>query len=109
MGLGELGIRGQLLGQSLSAVDDRYGYGDYVSLVHASVRHHQHLDRYLYVAGPFLIFPKQGSATSFTEIALLVCESLVPEPTGGSVEFYASQMYRHVFRVIRVSDSIHHL
>ena len=35
------------------------------------------------MAGPFQIPPKQGSATSFLGINLLVCESLVPEPTGG--------------------------
>ena len=26
----------------------------------------------------------------------------------GSVGFYVGKMYRHMFRVIRVSDSIHH-
>ena len=30
-----------------------------------------------------MILPKQESATSFLGITLLVCESLVPEPTGG--------------------------
>ena len=59
VGPGELGIRGQLLGQSLRAVGDRYNYGDYVSLVHAGDRQHQQLGRCLYVAGPFRILPKQ--------------------------------------------------
>ena len=36
-----------------------------------------------YMAGPFLIVSKQESATSFLGIILLVCKSLVPEPTGG--------------------------
>ena len=30
-----------------------------------------------------MILPKQGSATSFLGITLLLCESLMPEPTGG--------------------------
>ena len=38
----------------------------------------------LYVAVPFRILPKQGSATFFLGINLLVCESLVPGPTGGA-------------------------
>ena len=29
-----------------------------------------------------MVLPKQGPATSFLGITLLVCESLMPEPTG---------------------------
>ena len=69
--------------QKLLSRRQRYNNGDYASLIYAGVRQHQPLDRCLYVAGPFLILPKEGSATSFRGITLLVCESPVPEPTGG--------------------------
>ena len=47
-------------------LNDRYNYGDFVSLVHAGGRQHQQLDGCLalYVAGPFQILPNQEQATS---------------------------------------------